>query len=267
MNRRVAFRMVLRILAGVMIVALFGFVSYRRHESAIRKTEVDIVNKGEFRFVHENDILKLLEEKHVPFKEVSYGELELRRAEEVILEHPAVQAVEAWTTQEGTLHLQVEQRKPVLRVIDLLNDSYYIDDQGGFMPVSEEYTARVPVATGFIADRFHHQNMTLSEIADNDSLLAISETDDLYAFIKLINRDALLQALTEQLYVDTNGDIELVTKWGPKTVFLGKSDDAPMKMMKLKLFYTQAIPTVGWEAYESINLTLRNQIICTKKTI
>jgi cell division protein FtsQ len=267
MNRKGVFRLILRILTVVTIVTMFGFVSYRRHESSIGKTEIDIMNKGEVRFIHENDILQLLEEKNVPFKGVSYGELELKRAEEVILEHPAVRSVEAWTTQDGTLHLQVEQRKPVLRVIDLLNDSYYIDDQGGFMPVSEEYTARVPVATGFIADRFHHQNISLPEIADQDSILAVSETDDLFAFIRLINRDALLQALTEQMYVDPNGDIELVTKWGPKTVLLGKSDDAPMKMMKLKLFYTQAIPTVGLDAYESINLTLRNQIICTKKTI
>ena len=33
----------------------------------------------------------------------------------------------------------------------------------------------------------------------------------------------------------------------------------------LQLFYEQAIPKVGWDKYEMINLKYKNQIVCTKK--
>jgi cell division protein FtsQ len=36
-------------------------------------------------------------------------------------------------------------------------------------------------------------------------------------------------------------------------------------MNKLRLFYEQAIPKIGWEKYEIINLKYKNQIVGTKK--
>lgn len=267
MKRKRILRLSLRILAVVVVIALFGFVGHKRNHAAVSQTLVNIVNENELRFINKEDVLRLLNEKNIAYQGVPYSALQLHKTEETIMAHPAVKSANAWTTQNGVLNIDVEQRKPLLRVIDLLNDSYYIDEDGGFMPLSEEYTARVPVATGFIADRFHYQNIKLADIAGNDSLLKASETDDLYTFIKLIQRDTLLSAITEQLYVDVNGNIELIPKCGPDAVILGKSDDAASKMMKLKLFYTQAIPTVGWDAYQRINLNFQDQIICTKKPI
>lgn len=267
MKRKRILRLSLRILAVLIVIALFGFVGYKRNNASVSETVVNIINKNELRFIHEEDVLSLLKEKNIAFQGATNASLQLHKTEETIMAHPAVKLANAWTSQNGVLHIDVEQRKPILRVIDLLNDSYYIDEDGGFMPLSEEFTARVPVATGFIADRFHYQNIKLADIAGNDSLLKVSETDDLFTFIKIIQRDTLLNAITEQLYVDVNGNIELIPKCGPEVVILGKSDDAAIKMMKLKLFYTQAIPTIGWDAYQRINLSFQDQIICTKKPI
>jgi cell division protein FtsQ len=181
--------------------------------------------------------------------------------------HPAVKEVTVWNTQDGVLSIEVIQRNPVLRVMDLLNDNYYIDEEGNFMPAMPNFTARVPVANGFITDRFHQKNMSIKEVLEDDSLSKSGITDDLFKFISLIRQDSFLTALTEQFYVNMEGEIEIVPKAGPETILLGDALDAEDKLNRMRLFYTKGLPSAGWNTYKSINLKYKEQIICTKKTL
>jgi len=264
MNKRRLLRVVLRMATAVLLLVLFGFINHRRREAQVNNVEVVLKGDSTIHFLTESDVLRLLKEKNVAIKG-AYADLDLMKAENTILEHPAVKAVKVWTTMEGTFWLEVEQRQPLLRIIDLLGNTYYMDADGGFMPTQEQFSARVPVATGFIADRFYLQGVKIPELKGQDSLLAKAKTDDLYAFMKEIAQDPMLMALTEQFYVDFDGGIELITKCGPERVLLGPSNEAKEQLQKLKIFYTQAIPQVGWDAYAAINLKYRDQIICTKK--
>jgi cell division protein FtsQ len=52
---------------------------------------------------------------------------------------------------------------------------------------------------------------------------------------------------------------------GNHRIVLGDFDDYAGKMYKLQLFYEQAIPKLGWEKYDVINLKYKDQIVCAKK--
>lgn len=62
-----------------------------------------------------------------------------------------------------------------------------------------------------------------------------------------------------------NKEVELIPRVGRFRIVLGSLDDFEEKLNKLRLFYDQAIPKVGWDKYSVIDLKYKNQIVCTKK--
>ena len=75
-----------------------------------------------------------------PIEEITENEIETE-----LMNHPAVQSVDVYFNPLGVLCMDILQRNPVIRIIDTFGESYYIDDQGNYMPVLDRFTARVPV--------------------------------------------------------------------------------------------------------------------------
>jgi cell division protein FtsQ len=258
-------RLVGIVLLFALITTLFGFVGSKRGNAKISKLAIVIDNSEDIRFLNESEVKTILNEKNLKTIGASNNELEPFEMEKALLAHPAVKAVDAWAGFDGVLHIEILQKKPIVRVLDLLGNSYYIDEEGFYFPTLETFTCRVPVATGFITDRFHTRNINVSEVISNDSLKQVSATDDIFTYMNLIRRDKLLLALTEQLYVNIDGEIELIPKAGPSSVLLGNAEMAENKLARLKVFYRKGLPSVGWDTYQALNLKYSEQIICTKK--
>lgn len=89
--------------------------------------------------------------------------------------------------------------------------------------------------------------------------------NDLYNFVLFLQKDRFWNDQIVQIYVNADHDVELVPLVGNQRILLGSLDDYPEKLEKLRLFYDQAIPKVGWEKYSMINLKYKNQIVCTKR--
>ena len=47
------------------------------------------------------------------------------------------------------LHISVEEKEPVARIFTTAGKSFYIDNEGEKMPLSDKMSARVPVFTNF----------------------------------------------------------------------------------------------------------------------
>lgn len=262
---------IIRLLGGLTFVAslivLFGFVGARRDSQLLREIQISVAEDPDVRFISDADILQLLKDKQLLVQGVSLEAVDLNKVESELLNHPAVKRAEAYTSHDGHLYVKVEQRKPLFRVIDARGNNYYIDEDGQYMPLQSSYTCRVPVATGLINDNFSIKGTKISDITANDSLANVAVVDDLYAWMQEIRKDAFLTALTEQLNVHEDGTIELIPKTGPEAIILGSAQLASDKLKRLKTFYTKALPAVGWNAYQTINLQYNNQIVCTPKTL
>ena len=167
----------------------------------------------------------------------------------------------------GLVKVDVKQRNPIIRVINADGDSYYIDDEGKLMPLSDKYTMKVLVANGNIMEPYSRRYMYSMEDMGKDTLLnKTSMLDELYAVAKYIDTSSFWKAQVQQVYINSERDMEIVPLAGDQKIIFGDTTCMEEKFKKLLTFYQQGLNTTGWwDKYAVINLKFKNQIVCTKK--
>lgn len=225
---------------------VFAAVFFYRERHDKRCTDIRIVVKDslEKHFIDEKDVAAILRRSSLDPVGKPMGRINTDRIEATLLGNQMIKRVEAYKTPSGLVKLEVVQKMPVLRVMGT-QGSYYVDNEGGTMPVSSRYVAHVPVASGFVEKK-----------------LAVT---GLYEFALFLQENEFWNNQIDQIFVTAGREIELIPRVGNHRILLGSLDNFRAKLDNLKLFYRQAIPYVGWEKYRLINLKYENQIVCTKK--
>jgi cell division protein FtsQ len=248
------------------MVAGLSFVTHRNREVVCSRIRVRVVDSLENSFVRSRDIVRMIDRKgHSPIGRplctINTHELERELASLM-----AVRDVQAYKTLDGELRVRVKQRRPIVRVFNRSNQSYYIDDMGLIQPLSERYSAHVLVVNGNIVEPFRPK-ANVNVLAWRDSLQngIRPVIYQLYEFARYVSADDFWNAQIAQVYIDGPNDVELIPRVGPHVVQLGGFVNFESKLKKLKKFYEKALPTEGWNKYSMINLKYANQIICTKR--
>ncbi len=248
----------------MLALALFGFVNNRRKSALCQSVNVEFTGNAELQFVGKEEILDLLFSKGFRIEQVPVGSINLMEIEKELGRHPAIKSAETFFSSGNTLNIIISKREPVLRVIDAYGESYYLDQDGNYMPLMETYTARVPVASGNILEKMPGHDV--KNILLSDSLAKSCILDDLYMIATAAKRDTFIWAQLEQLNVLPDNEIELIPAIGPGIVLLGDASGISDKFKRLTLFYEEGLPKAGWSKYSSVNLKFNNQIICTQNT-
>jgi len=237
------------------LVVLMSFISVKK--DAQKCTDLKVMLPGNNNFIERDEVDRILLENSGTLVGRKLDEINIHKLENVLKANPFIEYAKVFADMNGIIHVDIRQRKPLLRIINMANVNFYIDENGFKIPMSDNYTARVLVANGLIDEDFEGKVDTLS------SQLA----RDLLRTAKFIRRDTLWNDQVEQLYVSMNGDIEIVPRVGDHKIILGTADSLATKFRNLLVFYKKAIPKVGWDAYKTINLKYANQIICEKNII
>lgn len=182
------------------------------------------------------------------------GALNVERVERVLEEDPFILAADVFVDAENKVHIDVEQREPILRVIDKNGLNYYLDKLGKKMPLSKHFTARVLVATGNIPP----YDPEYQERKKN-------RLKSLFELTNIIGNDELLKPFVENVHLDEDNDFILIPKVGNQKIILGDLEAIDDKIFRLKTFYTEAISRLGWNKYKTINLKFKNQVVCKKR--
>lgn len=201
----------------------------------------DSVNAG---FITKQEIRNILEKKNLNPVGKKMEEVCSKDIEQVLSQHPLIDAVECYKTPAGKLCVEASQRIPVLRVLNNKGENYYVDNKGTVMPPSAKCVAHLAVVTGNVEKSF--------------------ATRDLYKFALFLQGNSFWNAQIEQIHVLPNQRIEMVPRVGDHIIYLGKLDNYERKLKRLKLFYEKALNKVGWNKYSRINVEFSNQIICTR---
>lgn len=240
-----------RILSVVVAVMLFCYLVFAvvmmngmKQDTVCRGVEVAVKDSADKHFIDKRDILFILKNADIYPVNRPMRYINTETIERKIAENELIHQVDVYKTPSGKINIDVAQKTPVLRVFSP-RGSYYVDETGHVMPVSFRHAAYLPIASGSI-----------------EKSLA---TTDLYKFALFLQKHDFWNNQIEQIYVYPNKEVELIPRAGEHRIFLGNFDDFREKMSNLQLFYEQAIPKVGWEKYEIINLKYKNQIVCTKK--
>ena len=155
---------------------------------------------------------------------------------------------------DGIIRVEISQRQPILRVMNQFDQNFYIDQHGLKVPLSNNFTARVIAANGYIDEVFGSKVDTLhTEIAR-----------EIFRTADFISKDSLWSAQIAQIYVDQDHQIELIPRVGTNRILLGNADSLETKFSNLLTFYKKAIPQVGWDRYKTINIKYANQVVGIK---
>jgi cell division protein FtsQ len=252
-------------LIAVYAVVAVGFVVEKRTGLVCKQLEVRITDSLQNEFVSVNRVKVLLKEKGLNPVGKDFSKIDLKKIEVALQTYPPIERAEAYKTLGGNLVVEIHQHRPILRIIDVDNNSYYIDDKGYVMRLSGNFTSHVIIANGSIHTRFpvtcKVNVLELEQKAEGKRIIVA----ELYKLVKFITEDKFWNAQIEQIYVNASGDIELVPLVGSHIIVIGDINDLETKFENLQSLYHNGFPAVGWNQYASINLKYKGQVICTKR--
>jgi cell division protein FtsQ len=238
----------------IIVVILIGAAMHKKNSFAANvAVEVVALADGD-KLISENDVEQaLLKSFGNTLEGTELARLDIERMERVLEEDAFVADADAYVDQNNILHIRIKQRAPILRILDSNGGNYYLDEQGTKMPPSKNFTARVLVATGNISpynpDFLQKKRTTLK---------------DLYTLTKTILADEFMSTLTQQIHVNAAGDFILTPLIGDQRIVLGNVRRLDDKFRRLKIFYQEGMPYVGWKKYSTINLKYSGQVVCRK---
>lgn len=208
----------------------------------------------EYQLVDQSEILSIAQNViDTPIIGKPLASLDLKALENAIRKAPYIENAEAYIDQKQVLHLAVLQKRPFLRIINNDGVSYYLAYDQTKMPLHDNFTVNVPLATGYVK--------TLGD-SSNDSIVQ----NQLCSLVSEINADTLWSALIDHVEVLENGTFKLIPKFRHHEVYFGQFDATSSKrLLNLKVFYRQILNQQGWDKYKAINIELDNQVIATKR--
>jgi cell division protein FtsQ len=169
--------------------------------------------------------------------------INLNNLEQFVQNNKMIENAEIFLTLSGEIGALITQRTPVLRVINN-NESYYYDKLGEEMPLSNNFSARVPVTTSILNKSNCIDIICLSNRIMNDEFLRK----------QIIGIDQIAGAKTNQF--------ELRTRVGDQKIIFGDLNRMDEKIINLKVFYQKVILDNTINKYKTINLKFKNQVVC-----
>lgn len=251
------------IVLGLVFIVVWGFTSARENAALCRDLKVTVDLKEGNAFISAEDIEVYLRTHNIHPKGRSWKDINLMRLEENLQTIPEVKIAAVYKNLNGVMRIDITQRNPIVRVINANGTQFYLDEEGYQMPISEHYTPRVPVVTGYINDPY--TRYSAPEIAKNEILAQTVKSDEVYTLVNWIRKNAYWNAQVQQINFNASNEIELIPTLGDHIIELGNIDNFDKKLNKLKIFYTEGLNHTDWNAYDTINIKFKNQVICTKK--
>ncbi len=241
-----------------------GFVARKSGEEVCSNVEISLTDTTN-RLVVPRDITILMEnKKNSPFGH-KLSEINKMQIAKLIAQNNAlVKEVGVYRAVEGTLCIRIDQREPILRVINKYDQGYYIDNEGFIFPLSSHFSARVLVANGNIPEKaFRNKAIHLDSLYTNVTINRMT-LRELLVLAQYINNDEFLRAQIEQIFVN-EGEYEMIPKVGSHVIYFGTLDNYVNKFFNLKAIYYKGFTNLGWQKYKAVNLKFGNQVICTKR--
>ena len=223
------------------VLFLFGFATHRNRGKEIVKIDLKFTN-GDNLFIDYKTVNKLLIQNYGELKSQRKENIILRKLEHTLISNEMIEDADVYLTIEGTIGATIKQRTPIARVNDE-GIAYYIDSKGDKMPLSSNYSARVPLLSG----------------------LTSNNAEKVYKMAHLIFKDSFLQKQIIGIQISKKDEFSLSTRVGNQRIEFGRFNNIDTKFKKLKAFYQKALNDKTLDEYQTINLVYNTQVVCTKK--
>ncbi|NQY11433.1 MAG: hypothetical protein HRT71_18195 [Flavobacteriales bacterium] len=263
---RQVFNILMWIGGVVAIFILMGFVEMETSQLKYSDLKIKIDTQHNNFFVEKEDIKRIINNLGYAYDQ-PLNDVDLNRIEGILKNNSSIASAEVYSTIDGVIMVEVSQRRPIVRIFNNKQNSYYIDDNGKLMPTSDKYTSRVLVANGNINNNITSYSIQRAEGEDTVLTDGVEMLNQIYELAKRIDRDEFWKAQIVQIYINDDMDIELIPRVGNHRILLGNIEYLDEKLEKLRVFYDKGLSKTGWNEYSVINLKFKDQIVCTKRYI
>lgn len=257
-------KITLWVVFGILVLVLLILSNKKWSNSIASQPTIEITEEDGMSFLTETELLLKLKRAKLWDDDIQFSSLKIAEIEAFVANLNEVETVEVYTELGNKWSLKIKTRCPIVRILPSNSSGFYMDDKGAFMSVSK-YPAEVLVATGL--DDLKISDLSYAELINNDSLITIKNTDDLYRISKYVCNDSFFNAQLTQVHFDKEDGFILIPRIGNHKIIFGMApsdENVEEKFEKLKLFYEEIIPYEGWDKYTTIDLRFDKQIVGKK---
>ena len=224
-----------------LVIFLFSFTSKRNNDRKLSKAVVVFVGDNA-PFVNQETVNKLLIENNRDAQSIDKDKLDLNKLEKVLNNHEMIEKSQVFVSVDGVLKALVKQKTPIARVFDG-DQSFYIDYEGNVMPLSTNFTARVPLVSGEINKK---NSKKLSEL------------------FRIIHDDEFLKKNIIGVQIMSNGSLKMGNRNFNYQIDFGGVQRMKAKFNNYKAFFQKAVLDSSLHKYKTIDLRFAQQVVCTK---
>ena len=229
------------VLMLALVIFLFSFTSKRNNSRKLTKSTVVFVGDNA-PFVNQQMVNKLLIENRKDAQSIGKDKLDLNKLEKILNAQEMIEKSDVFVSIDGVLKAVVKQKTPVARFFDG-DDSFYIDYKGNRMPLSANFTARVPLVSGEITRK---------------------NREDLAELFRIIYNDAFLKKNIIGVQIMPNGSLKMSNRNFNYQIDFGGTVRMKAKFNNYKAFFQKAILDSSLYKYKKIDLRFAQQVVCTK---
>ncbi len=224
-----------------LVIFLYSFTSNRNTIRKLTKTAVLFVGENPL-FITQEAVNKLLIENKEDIKSIDKVNLDLNKLEKNLNSHEMIEKSEVFLSIDGVLKTVVKQKTPIARFYDQ-EGSFYIDYKGTKMPLSRNFTARVPLVSG---DLNKQNSQKLTEL------------------FRLMYDDDFLKKNIIAVQIMPNGSLILFNRNYNYQIDFGRLTRMKAKLNNYKVFFQRAALDNKLHNYKKIDLRFSQQVVGTK---
>ncbi|MNF26910.1 hypothetical protein D3C84_75550 [compost metagenome] len=224
-----------------LVIFLFSFTSIRNGKRKLTKSVVVFVDDNA-PFVKQETVNKLLIENKRDASDIEKDKLDLNKVEKSINAHEMIEKSDVFVSIDGVLKAVVKQKTPIARFVDG-ESSFYIDYEGDKMPLSANFTARVPLVSGVINKK---------------------NNEDLARLFRTIYDDDFLKKNIIGVQIMPNGSLKMLNRNFNFQIDFGRIINVERKFKNYKAFFQKTVLDSSLYKYSKIDLRFTEQVVCTK---
>ena len=234
---------------ALVVIAMLVAAMQINNSTICKAVKVEITSNPNQQFLNEADILKMINASQI-INSKKIQQIDTKQIEAQLQNNVWIDAVNVYFDKASVLHIQLAERQPLCRIFRANGNSFYIDKKCYQLPLSSDYSAVVPVFTGF-------SNNSITTLNDSSSLASI------VIMANYINNNSFWMAQLQQINMVHTNEFELIPTIGNHTIIFGDTVALQQKFEKLYRYYKSVATKIGFDKYSILNVKFKNQVVAS----